>query len=141
MLFCLQVAHYSSGTRLHGCVQTEASRFFGLVEYAGDLVHLQPAGADLLSPSFPPAIALLPLAEMLDPDRRNSVHPCELPVPPQLKVLWKRGQGRMSPGHRQVSSSPFPQVAKSSFCVFPAVSSVGEGHHGDLTSFPAGGLQ
>uniref|UniRef100_A0A8C3ENA9 HYDIN/VesB/CFA65-like Ig-like domain-containing protein n=1 Tax=Corvus moneduloides TaxID=1196302 RepID=A0A8C3ENA9_CORMO len=43
------------------------------------------AGADLLSPSFPPAIALLPLAEMLDPDRRNSVQPCELPVPPQLK--------------------------------------------------------
>ena len=59
-------------------MQAEASRFSGLVEYADDLVHLQPAGADLLGPSFPPAIALLPLAEMLDPDRRNSVHPCEL---------------------------------------------------------------
>lgn len=81
MLFCLQVAHSPSGTRLRGCVQAEASRFFGLVEDADDLVqvlHLHPAGADLLGPSFPPAIALLPLAEMLHPDRRNSVHPCEL---------------------------------------------------------------
>lgn len=56
-------------------MQAEASRFFGLVEYADDLVQvlcLHPAGADLLGPSFPAGTALLALATMLEPDRRDS---------------------------------------------------------------------
>lgn len=79
MLLCFQVAHPLSGTPLHGCVQAAASRFFGLVECADDLVQvlcLHPAGADLLGPSFPRGTALVPLAKMSQTEGIQVV-PCE----------------------------------------------------------------